>query len=88
MSATLEPATPETPFSVGDTVEALRDFSGVPKGTQGRVVELYESFDRVWQKKGIKSINIEWIGDRYRMPSGQNLRDGFSPDTFFTLAKI
>jgi hypothetical protein len=55
---------------VGKTFESLIEFSGVPQGTRGEVVDIDHMGDG-WD------VVIEWQLD-YRLPSGQGLRDWFT----------
>lgn len=59
--------------AIGKRVKALREFSGIPKGTIGVVDEYYtiESSDR-------KGIIVRW-----KTSSWAEVRDGFSRDKAF-----
>lgn len=62
----------EAQGKVGRMVRSLVEFSGVPKGTTGRVVAVYEvGRDRF-------SVDVEWNLPERAKP----LRDGFSKDEY------
>lgn len=73
---------------IGRTVKALREFWGVPKGSIGKIVQIYEPFDRHYKGTGIKSCMVEWQGEEFKLPIGRQMTDGFAPDELRDLELI
>lgn len=70
----LSKKTSEKDCKVGDNVLVLADFSGVPAGTRGEIVEIYDG-----------GVMVQWPA-RSQWEETRPLRDGFARDELKYLA--